>query len=67
MDMSADEIYHLPTKGNGTCSCAAKNVAMSLQTPSEETRVFCNWLIENLKNIIGSAKRSTGCLDREKL
>ena len=67
MDMSADESYQLPTKGNDICLCAAKNVATSLQTPSEETRFFCNWLIENLEKIIGSAKKSTGCLNMEKL
>ena len=67
MDISADESYQLPTKGNDICLCAAKNVATSLQTPSEETRVFCNWLIENLEKIIGSAKKGTGCLNREKL
>ena len=42
MDMSADESYHLPIKGNDTCLCAAQNVAMSLQIPSEETRIFWN-------------------------
>ena len=31
MDMSADESYQLPTKGNDTCLCAAKNVITSLQ------------------------------------
>ena len=68
MDMSIDESYQLPTKGNDMCLCAAKNVAASLQIPSEETSVFCDWLITNLNKIVhGSSNKSTGCLNREKL
>ena len=48
MDMSVDESYQLPTKGNDICLRAAKSVAASLQTPSEETSVFCDWLITKL-------------------
>ena len=40
MDMLVDESYQLPTKGNDICLRAAKNVAASLQTPSEQTRIF---------------------------
>ena len=67
MHMSVDESYQLPTKGNDTCLCAAKNVSASLRIPSEESKVFCCWLIGSLERIIGSAKKSTGCLSREKL
>lgn len=35
MDMSVDESYLLPTKGNDICLHAAKNVAASLKTPSD--------------------------------
>ena len=44
-----------------------KNVSASLRIPSEESKVFCCWLIGSLEKIIGSAKKSTGCLNREKL
>ena len=54
MDMLIDESYQLPTKGNDICLRAAKNVAASLQTPSEETRIFCDWLITNLNKIVES-------------
>ena len=65
--MLADESYQLPTKGNDIYLHAAKNVAASLQTPSEPTRIFCDWLITNLNKIVESATKSTGCLNREKL
>ena len=42
MDISADESYQLPTKENDICLRAAKNVAGSLLTPTEETMVFCD-------------------------
>ena len=67
MDMSVDKSYQLPTKGNDICLRAAKNVAASLQTPSEETSVFCDWLITNLNKIMDGSVNSSGSLNREKL
>ena len=49
------------------CLCAAKNIAASLQTLSEQTRIFCDWLNTNLNKIVKSATKSTGCLNRDKL
>ena len=65
MDMSVDESYQLPTKGNDICLKAAKNVAASLQTSSEETNVFCDWLITNLNKIMDGSANSLGSLNRE--
>ena len=67
MDMSVDESYQLPTKGNDICLRAAKSVAASLQTPSKETSVFCDWLITNLSKIMDGSANSSGSLNREKL
>ena len=59
-DMSADESYQLPSKGNDTCKKCINKFADSI-------RVFCSWLIGSLEKIIRSAKKSTGCFTREKL
>ena len=68
MDMSVDESYQLLTKGNDICLRAANIVTATSQIPSEETNVFCDWLITNLNKIVhGSSNKSTGCLNREKL
>ena len=67
MDMSVNESYQLPTKGNDICLRAAKNVAASLQILSEETSVFCDWLITNLSKIMDGSANSSGSYNREKL
>ena len=70
MDMSVNKSYQLSTKGNDTCLCAAKNVITTEQVCRLHQRkpgFFCNWLIESLEKIIGSTKKITGCLNREKL
>lgn len=68
LEMSADESYHLPTKGNDICLRAVKAVIATLQTSSEEKSVFCDWLVTNLNEIVERASSSsTGCLNRERL
>ena len=67
MDMSVNESYQLPTKGNDICLRAAKNVAASLQILSEETSVFCDWFITNLSKIMDGSANSSGSYNREKL
>lgn len=63
-----DESYQLPTKGNNICLSAINGIMASLQTPSEDSRIFCNWLITNLNDVVNQAcSNSTGGLNREKL
>ena len=66
MDMSVDETINYLQR-EMICLRAAKNVAASLQTPSKETSVFCDWLITNLNKIMDGSANSSGSLNREKL
>ena len=68
VDMSADESYHLPTTGNEVCLKAARIMISSLQSPSQEARSFCDWLIQSLETVVNqSLSESSGCLKRERL
>ena len=65
-NLSREYIVYMPFRLY--CSASSeKNVAASLQTPSEETSVFCDWLMTNLNKIMDGSVNSSGSLNREKL
>jgi len=54
-----DESYQLPTKGNNICLSAINGALGSLQTPLEDSRIFCDWLITNLNEAVNQVCSSS--------
>ena len=68
MDMMADESFHLPTEANHTCLTIAKAMSSNLKSSSEDSSVFCAWLVNQLEQIVSeSFSETTSHINRDKL